>query len=117
MNRFSQVCEVLLGTLAHHAESQNVALLRGLLGCLSVVLRVQPPAVWTQLSEAGKVFQSLLAYTAHSKPKIRKVLTTFYSLYGRAQFYVSGCFGSGSDLSFIRARDFKRPTFCREQFF
>jgi hypothetical protein len=71
--RFSQVCEVLLSTLSRHAESQNVALLRGLLGCLSVLLRLQPPALWTQLPEVGRTFQSLLAYTAHTKPKLRKV--------------------------------------------
>jgi hypothetical protein len=59
--------------LGRHAESQNVALLRGLLGCLSVLLRLQPPALWTQLPEVGRTFQSLLAYTAHTKPKLRKV--------------------------------------------
>jgi hypothetical protein len=64
---------VLLSTLGRHAESQNVALLRGLLGCLSVLLRLQPPALWTQLPEVGRTFQSLLAYTAHTKPKLRKV--------------------------------------------
>jgi hypothetical protein len=75
--RFSQVCEVLLSTLGRHAESQNVALLRGLLGCLSVLLRLQPPALWTQLPEVGRTFQSLLAYTAHTKPKLRKVNIQF----------------------------------------
>jgi ribosomal RNA-processing protein 12 len=69
--RYSQVCELLLDTLEKHAETQNVALLRGLLGCISVVLRVQPPGVWN-LPELNKTFQSLLTYTTHTKPKIRK---------------------------------------------
>ena len=79
--RFSQVCEVLLSTLSRHAESQNVALLRGLLGCLSVLLRLQPPALWTQLPEVGRTFQSLLAYTAHTKPKLRKVNIQIFLLF------------------------------------
>ena len=93
-HRFSQVCEVLLATLSQHAESQNVALIRGLLGCLSVVLRVQPPAVWT-LPEAGRVFQSLLAYTAHSKPKIRKVTNIYKLPIFLKEFYLTGGGGEG----------------------
>jgi len=69
--RFGQVNELLVETLSKHADSQNVPLIRGLLGCISVVLRVQPASVWT-LAEVGKTFQCLLTYCAHTKPKIRK---------------------------------------------
>lgn len=71
VSRFSQVTEILLETLGRHSSSANVSLLRGLLGCLSVTLRVQPPSVWS-LPATERVFQALLTYTAHSKPKIRK---------------------------------------------
>jgi len=71
ISRFSQVAEILLETLGRHSTSSNVSLLRGLLGCLSVTLRVQPPSVWT-LPSTDRVFQALLTYTTHSKPKIRK---------------------------------------------
>ena len=37
--RFSQINELLVETLSKQAESQNVPLLRGLLGCISVLLR------------------------------------------------------------------------------
>ena len=67
--RFSQVNEILLTMLGRHSSSSNVSLLRGLLGCLSVVLRVQPAQVWS-LPETGNVFQALLSYTTHSKPKV-----------------------------------------------
>jgi len=69
--RYSQVCELLVSTLSKHADSHNVSLIRGILGCISVVLRVQPPGIWS-LSEVTKVFQCLLTYSTHTKPKIRK---------------------------------------------
>jgi len=71
VNRYSQVCELLLDTLSKNADSQNVALIRSLLGCISVVLRVQPPGVWS-LPEVQNIFQCILTYTTHTKPKIRK---------------------------------------------
>ncbi|KAJ8867393.1 hypothetical protein PR048_031194 [Dryococelus australis] len=46
-------------------------LLLQLLGCLSVVLRVQEAATWNS-SSTFQVFDSLLAFTTHTKPKVRK---------------------------------------------
>jgi hypothetical protein len=44
VSRYSQVNVVLLACLAQHQASANVSLLRGRLGCLAVLLRVQPAA-------------------------------------------------------------------------
>lgn len=41
------------------------------IGCLSVLLRAQDPGVWAN-SSTLQVFQSVLVYTAHTKPKVRK---------------------------------------------
>ena len=45
--------------------------LRALLGCISVLLRVQPGSVWS-LPETKRSLTTLLSFTGHSKPKIRK---------------------------------------------
>jgi len=71
IKKCSQVNQLFVDILTKHAESQNVAIVRPLLGCLSHVLRVQPAAVWTE-PEINNVFQIILTYTSNSKPKIRK---------------------------------------------
>jgi ribosomal RNA-processing protein 12 len=71
VSRYSQVNAVLLACLARHQASANVSLLRGLLGCLAVLLRVQPAAAWS-LPEPAHSLASLLSFTAHPKPKLRK---------------------------------------------
>jgi len=71
IKRCSQVNQLLLETLTKHAESTSVPLIRGLLGCLSHVLRVQPASSWSQ-AELTNVYQCILTYVTHTKPKIRK---------------------------------------------
>jgi len=71
ISKFSQVNSLLLGTLSNHSQTANVSLLRGLLGCLSVLLRVQPISTWA-LPETSHTLSNLLSYTSHPKPKIRK---------------------------------------------
>ena len=71
VSRYSQVTEVLQTVLSRHAASANVSLLRGLLGCISVLLRVQPAAAW-QLPQTSHDLATLLSFTAHQKPKLRK---------------------------------------------
>jgi len=71
ISRFSQINSLLLATLSNHSESANVSLLRGILGCISVLLRVQTASNW-ELPETSHSFASLLSYTCHPKPKIRK---------------------------------------------
>jgi len=71
ISRFSQVNTLLMTTLSNHSQTANVSLLRGLLGCISVLLRVQPSSNWS-LPETSHTLSSLLSYTTHPKPKIRK---------------------------------------------
>jgi len=71
ISKFSQVNSLLVSTLSQHADGANVSLLRGIVGCIAVLLRVQPVSIWT-LPEAEHSFQVLLSYTAHTKPKLRK---------------------------------------------
>ena len=71
VSRYSWVTEVLQTVLSRHAASANVSLLRGLLGCISVLLRVQPAAAW-QLPQTSHDLATLLSFTAHQKPKLRK---------------------------------------------
>ena len=71
ISRYSQVTGVLQTVLSRHAASGNVSLLRGLLGCISVLLRVQPAAAW-KLPQATHDLVTLLSFTAHQKPKLRK---------------------------------------------
>merc|ERR1719228_132866 len=71
ISRFSQINTLLMSTLSSHSQSANVSLLRGILGCLSVLLRVQPSSNWA-LPETSHTLSSLLSFTSHPKPKIRK---------------------------------------------
>jgi len=71
ISRFSQVNSLLLTTLSNNSQSINAPLVRGLLGCLSVLLRVQPASTWS-LPETSNTLTTLLSYTCHPKPKIRK---------------------------------------------
>ncbi|RZF45774.1 hypothetical protein LSTR_LSTR014526 [Laodelphax striatellus] len=69
--KFSQCCKILIDVLAKHAESNNNNIYRGALACLSVLLRNQPYHVWKD-SSTIKVFDTVLMFTTHSKPKVRK---------------------------------------------
>ena len=70
-SKFSQINSSLMSKLCHVTESGNVSVIRALLGCISVLLRVQPGSVWS-LPETQRSLSSLLSFTCHSKPKIRK---------------------------------------------
>ena len=71
ISKYSQINSSLLGKLSAASEVANVAVMRSLLGCLSVVLRVQPGGVWS-LAETRHTLMTLLSFTSHAKPKIRK---------------------------------------------
>ena len=71
VSKYSQINSSLLGKLAAASEGGNVSVLRSLLGCLSVLLRLQPGPVWG-LAETRHSLMSLLSFTAHGKPKLRK---------------------------------------------
>uniref|UniRef100_A0A8D8RL83 RRP12-like protein n=1 Tax=Cacopsylla melanoneura TaxID=428564 RepID=A0A8D8RL83_9HEMI len=69
--KFADASKILMILLSKHATSNNNVIMRSLIGCLSVLLRAQDAVVWSQPSTM-KVYESLLSFCAHSKPKIRK---------------------------------------------
>ncbi|KAK7479159.1 hypothetical protein BaRGS_00029600 [Batillaria attramentaria] len=70
-SRFSQVSKKLLDAIAAHAEKETTSLFKSLLLCVACVLRVQEAAVWSQ-SSTQHVYNCLLTFTTHKKPRVRK---------------------------------------------
>lgn len=68
--QFSDSATIFTDILIKNEQSENGTLLRGALGCLSVLLRAQEYALWGD-SSTMRVFESVLAFTLHSKPKVR----------------------------------------------
>ncbi|XP_034255302.1 RRP12-like protein [Thrips palmi] len=69
--KFSEASKTFMDLLIRFAESDNHVILRSVIGCLSVLLRSQEAVVWKN-SSTVQVLDSILAFTTHSKPKIRK---------------------------------------------
>ncbi|CAK1589953.1 unnamed protein product [Parnassius mnemosyne] len=69
--QFSDSASIFIELLEKNAQSDNGTLLRSAIGCLSVLLRAQEYALWGD-SSTMKVFDSVLAFSLHSKPKVRK---------------------------------------------
>ncbi|XP_049862058.1 RRP12-like protein [Schistocerca gregaria] len=69
--KFSETSKLLVDLLGKYSETENNVILRTLIGCLSVLLRAQDAAVWTY-SSTLQVLDSILTFTTHSKPKVRK---------------------------------------------
>ncbi|XP_048482252.1 RRP12-like protein [Plutella xylostella] len=69
--QFSDSAAVFTDILEKYAQSENGTLLRGVIGCISILLREQEYAAWGD-SSTMKVFDAVLAFTLHSKPKVRK---------------------------------------------
>ncbi|XP_034828226.1 RRP12-like protein [Maniola hyperantus] len=69
--QFSNCATIFTDILEKNGQSENGMLLRSALGCLSVLLRAQEYALWGD-SSTLRVFESVLAFTLHSKPKVRK---------------------------------------------
>lgn len=67
--QFSEATETLVDLLAKFSESEHNVILRSVIGCLSVFLRAQDYATWND-SSTMRVFESLLAFVIHSKPKV-----------------------------------------------
>lgn len=67
--QFSDSATIFMELLEKYASSENGALLRGALGCLSVLLRAQEYALWSN-SSTMNVFEAVLAFVLHSKPKV-----------------------------------------------
>nr|CAD7586449.1 unnamed protein product [Timema genevievae] len=69
--KFPETSKTFCDLLGKFAETENSVILRSLLGCLSVLLRAQELAIWNN-SSTLQVFNSVLAFATHSKPKVRK---------------------------------------------
>ncbi|KAK3918716.1 RRP12-like protein [Frankliniella fusca] len=69
--KFSEASKIFMDLLGRFADSENQVIMRSVLGCLSVLVRNQEAAVWKN-SSTVQVLDSILAFTTHSKPKIRK---------------------------------------------
>lgn len=69
--KFSDTSKTLLDLLSKYAQSNNQSIMRSIIGCLSVLLRAQDIGVWSQQSTM-KVYESILSFCTHSRPKIRK---------------------------------------------
>ncbi|KAJ0173282.1 hypothetical protein K1T71_011458 [Dendrolimus kikuchii] len=69
--QFSEFATIFMEILEKNAQTENGALLRSALGCLSILLRAQEYALWGD-SSTMRVFESVLAFALHSKPKVRK---------------------------------------------
>ncbi|EDV38304.1 uncharacterized protein Dana_GF21762 [Drosophila ananassae] len=69
--RFAETAATLQTLLQRFIDSSNQSVIRYLIGCMSVLLRAQDYATWTY-SSTFQYFDALLAFSIHSKPKIRK---------------------------------------------
>ncbi|KAH8402804.1 hypothetical protein KR222_007551 [Zaprionus bogoriensis] len=69
--RFDQTAATLQKLLHRFIESNSQSVIRHLTGCLSVLLRAQEYSTWTY-SSTYQYFDTLLAFSIHSRPKIRK---------------------------------------------
>ncbi|KAL0867995.1 hypothetical protein ABMA27_008655 [Loxostege sticticalis] len=69
--QFSDCAKTFTEILEKNSQSENGTLLRSAIGCLSVLLRAQEYALWGD-SSTMRVFDSVLAFALHSKPKVRK---------------------------------------------
>ncbi|XP_071441432.1 RRP12-like protein [Hetaerina americana] len=69
--KFSEVTKTLVNLLGVYAESENYVILRSVIGCLSVLLRAQEASAWTN-SSTLQIYDSILTFTIHIKPKVRK---------------------------------------------
>lgn len=70
--QFSDCASIFTDILENNSQSENGTLLRSVLGCLSVLLRSQEYALWGD-SSTMKVFDAVLAFTLHSKPKVSPI--------------------------------------------
>ncbi|CAB0020940.1 unnamed protein product, partial [Nesidiocoris tenuis] len=70
-SRFSDACSILLQLLNKYSDSDRCSLVRSILGCLSVLLRAQDSAAWSD-SSTLQILRAILAFITFSKPKIRK---------------------------------------------
>ncbi|XP_055342940.1 LOW QUALITY PROTEIN: RRP12-like protein [Paramacrobiotus metropolitanus] len=67
----SQIIKPLLKILEDNISADNNALLRSVLKCITIVLKVQELSVWREAS-TEKYYRAILLLLKHHKPKVRK---------------------------------------------
>lgn len=77
--QFAQASKVFVDLLNKNAQSESNVIIKSLLGILSNLLRVQELAVWNSASTL-QIFGTVLAFTCHSKPKVRLIVLLFILL-------------------------------------
>lgn len=70
-SQFSKATQMYLQVLTQNTESDNNVIIRSVLSILAIFLRAQEQAAWNN-SSVLQVFDSVLAFVNHTKPKIRK---------------------------------------------
>ena len=69
--KFSISAKLLLELLSRHVQCEDASIVRGLVGCLSVLLRAQDQETWSYASTI-RVLDSLLPFVIDGRPKVRK---------------------------------------------
>ena len=69
--KFSDAAKTFLKLLEQHKDSDDASVVRGLLGCLCVLLRAQDAETWN-FSSTTKVMDSILSFAIDNRPKVRK---------------------------------------------
>lgn len=70
-SKFSDSATLLLKLLSLYVQSEDASVVRGLIGCLSILLRAQDKEAWTHESTT-RVMESILSFVVDARPKIRK---------------------------------------------
>ena len=68
---FTEAAKKLYDVFAEHAQGDNQTIIKSSLQCLSGLLRAQDQSAWGD-SSTTNIFQSLLTFTVHKKPRVRK---------------------------------------------
>lgn len=69
--KFSVSSKLLLELLSRHGQSGDASVVRALLGCLSILLRVQDRLTWASQSTLH-IWDSLMSFVTDPRPKVRK---------------------------------------------
>ncbi|CAK9795398.1 RRP12-like protein [Anthophora plagiata] len=69
--QFAAASKIFLDILAKHATSEDYLILRHCIHCLSLLLRAQEAAAWSN-SSTIQILDAVLSFIIHGKPKVRK---------------------------------------------
>ncbi|XP_074641768.1 RRP12-like protein isoform X2 [Tubulanus polymorphus] len=69
--KFSEIAKTFYEVLSQHADSNHTSFLKSIFKCLAQVFRVQDAVVWND-SSTTQMFNGLLSFAIHTKPKVRK---------------------------------------------